>query len=136
MLIKTNKTKIKENNIINLVMSVTQWPAPDCVPTAWSDCLSRRIPGVCSGRHHSPPCSPVLPAKWRPRGPRLTWTHWNRRAGTEIIYYGWDYYIADTSAYNRSFPCMEATYPYAIKTQQMARNTPSRGLWMPSAVSL
>ena len=23
----------------------------------------------------------------------------------------------------RSFPCMEATYPYAIKTQQKARNT-------------
>ena len=29
--------------------------------------------------------------------------------GTERIYYGWDRYIADASAYNRSFPCMEAT---------------------------
>ena len=43
--------------------------------------------------------------------------HSDRWAGTEIIYYGWDYYIADTSAYNRSFPCMEATYPYAITNQ-------------------
>ena len=31
-------------------------------------------------------------------------------------------------AYNRSFPFIEATYPYAIKTQRKARNAPSR-LW-------
>ena len=30
-------------------------------------------------------------------------------AGTERIYYRWDHYIADSSPYNRSFPCMEAT---------------------------
>ena len=35
-------------------------------------------------------------------------TH-DRWAGTEIIYYGWDHYIADASTYNRSFPCTEAT---------------------------
>ena len=65
---------------------------------------------------------------WSPRGPRLTWRHCDRRTCRERIYYGWDQYIADASAYNRSFPCMEAkaTYPYAIKTQWKARNTPSR----------
>ena len=50
--------------------------------------------------------------------------HSHSWAGTEIIYYGWDYYIADTSVYNRSFPCIEATYPYAIKNQRKARNAP------------
>ena len=30
-------------------------------------------------------------------------------------------------AYNRTFQCMEANYPYAIKNQRGARNTPSRG---------
>ena len=29
-----------------------------------------------------------------------------------------------------SFPCMEATYPYAIKTQRKAGNAPSRELWV------
>ena len=29
---------------------------------------------------------------------------------------------------NRSFFCMEATYPYAIESQRKTRNTPSRGL--------
>ena len=29
-------------------------------------------------------------------------------------------------AYNRSFPCMEANYPYAIKNQRGARITPSK----------
>ena len=38
--------------------------------------------------------------------------------------------------YNRSFPCMEATYPYAIETQRKARNAPSRGLWVTWAGSL
>ena len=36
----------------------------------------------------------------------------------------------------RFFPCMEVTSPYAIKTQRRARNAPSRGLWVPQAVSL
>ena len=31
------------------------------------------------------------------------------------------------TVYNRTFPCMEANYPYAIKNQRGARNTPSRG---------
>ena len=31
------------------------------------------------------------------------------------IYYGWDHYIADAKAFNRSFPSLEAIYPYAIK---------------------
>ena len=52
-------------------------------------------------------------------------------AGSEIIYYRWDHYIADASAYNRSLPCMEVTYPYAIKTQRKVINAPSRGLWVP-----
>ena len=30
-------------------------------------------------------------------------------------------------AYNRTFQCMEPNYPYAIKNQRGARNTPSRG---------
>ena len=34
-------------------------------------------------------------------------------------------------AYIRTFPCMEATYPYAIKNQRKARNAHSRGLWVP-----
>ena len=29
-----------------------------------------------------------------------------------------------------SFPCMEATYTYAIKTQRKAGNAPSRELWV------
>ena len=29
--------------------------------------------------------------------------------------------------HNRTFPCMEANYPYAVKNQRGARNTPSRG---------
>ena len=29
-----------------------------------------------------------------------------------------------------TFPSMEATYPYAIKTQRKSRNTPGRGLWV------
>ena len=33
--------------------------------------------------------------------------------------------------YRRSFPCMEATYPYAIKNQRKARNAPSRGHFVP-----
>ena len=65
---------------------------------------------------------------WSPRGPRLTWRHCDRRTGTERIYYGRDHYIADTSAYNRSFPC---TYPYVIKKQRKARNAPSRGHFVP-----
>ena len=36
----------------------------------------------------------------------------------------------------RLFPCMEATYSYAVKNERKARNTPSRGLWVPWAVSL
>ena len=40
------------------------------------------------------------------------------------------------SAYKRSFPCMEAAYPYAIKNQRKIRNAPSRGLWVPWADSL
>ena len=31
---------------------------------------------------------------------------------------------------SRLFPCMEATYPYAIKNQRKARNAPSRGLYV------
>ena len=34
-------------------------------------------------------------------------------------------------AYNRSFPCIEATNPYAIKNQRKARNAPSRGHFVP-----
>ena len=47
---------------------------------------------------------------------------------------------------NRTFPCMEATYPYAIKNQQGASKIPPRGilrskapcwgLWMRRAGSL
>ena len=51
----------------------------------------------------------------------------DRWSCTERIFYGWDHYIADTSDYTRSFPCMEATYPYAIKNQRKTRNAPSRG---------
>ena len=40
-------------------------------------------------------------------------SHKNRWAGTERIYY-----VA--IIYNRPFPCMEATYHYAIKTQRKA----------------
>ena len=43
---------------------------------------------------------------------------------------GWDHYISEASAYNTSFQCMEATYPYAIKTQWKTINTPSRGPWV------
>ena len=32
--------------------------------------------------------------------------HCDGWAGTERIYYRWDHYIADASAYKRSFPCM------------------------------
>ena len=50
-------------------------------------------------------------------------------------------------AYNRTFPCMEANYPYAIKNQRGASKkplvggflrskAPSRGLWMRRAGSL
>ena len=50
-------------------------------------------------------------------------------------------------AYNRTFPCMEANYPYAIKNQRGASKkplvggflrskAPSRGLWMRGAGSL
>ena len=46
---------------------------------------------------------------------------------------------------NRTFPCMEANYPYAIKNQRGASKiplvggilrskAPSRGLWMPELV--
>ena len=31
------------------------------------------------------------------------------------IYYGFDHYIADAKAFNRSFASLEAIYPYAIK---------------------
>ena len=31
------------------------------------------------------------------------------------------------NAYNMTFPCMEANYPYAIENQRGARNTPIRG---------
>ena len=34
------------------------------------------------------------------------------------------------------FLSIEATYPYAMKHQQKARNAPSKRLWMPWAVSL
>ena len=61
--------------------------------------------------------------------------HCDRRPCIERIYYGLDQYIADTNSYNRSFPCMEATYPYTIKTQQKTRNAPSRGLWALGALS-
>ena len=45
-------------------------------------------------------------------------------------------------AYNRTFPCMEANYPYAIKNQRGASKyvgilrskAPSMGLWMPKLV--
>ena len=32
---------------------------------------------------------------------------------------------------NRTFLCMEATYPFAIENERKARNAPSRGLWVP-----
>ena len=49
------------------------------------------------------------------------------------------------AVYNRTFPCMEANYPYAIKNQRGASKiplvggilrskAPSRGLWMPELV--
>ena len=47
------------------------------------------------------------------------------------MYYRWSRYISDASSYNRSFPCMAATYPYAITTQRKARKTPGRGLSVP-----
>ena len=59
--------------------------------------------------------------------------HCDLRTDTERIYFGWDYHIADASAYNRSFPCMKTTNPYAIKTQRKAWNAPSRGLRVPWA---
>ena len=36
-------------------------------------------------------------------------------------------------AYKRTFPCMEANYPYTIKNQRRASNG-IRGLWMPELV--
>ena len=53
------------------------------------------------------------------RGPRFTLRHANRLACTERIYCGCYHCIGDSSAYNRSLPCMEASYPYAIKNQPL-----------------
>ena len=70
------------------------------------------------------------------RGHRFTLRYLEGEEGTERIHYGWDHYIADGAAFSRSFLCMEATYPYAIKTQRKTKNAPSRGLWVSWAVSL
>ena len=48
--------------------------------------------------------------------------------GTERIYCGLDHHIDGASAYNRSFQCMEATNPHAIKNQRKVRNVTSRVL--------
>ena len=68
----------------------------------------------------------IIANQSQPRYPRFTERHGDRWAGTDGIYYGWDYYIADASDCYRFFPCMEVTYPYAS----------SKGLWVPWAGSL
>ena len=56
---------------------------------------------------HVAPLNGRLVTDWRAlQGPKVISNRWT---GTERIYYGWDHYIVDTSAYNRFFPCMEAT---------------------------
>ena len=46
----------------------------------------------------------------------------------------WDYHIDDSSsACNRSFSCMKATYLYAVKNQGKAENVPCIGLLVPWA---
>ena len=54
------------------------------------------------------------------------------RHGNNLLWvHGWDHYIADTSPYNRSFPCMEATLmPYRPSKRQEMPLT-HRGLWKP-----
>ena len=49
---------------------------------------------------------PGLTTEWRPRGLRLP-RQCNRWTCTERICNKWDHYIADSSAYDRSFPCKE-----------------------------
>ena len=50
------------------------------------------------------------------------------------------FFMAYTAAYDRTFPCMESNYPYAIKNQRGASKKTqwikahSRGLWMPELV--
>ena len=47
--------------------------------------------------------------------------------GTERIYCGLDHHIDGASAYNRSFPCMEATYPICHKDTAKLKERPEEG---------
>ena len=119
------------------------WPAPTWRPGGrwW------RHTYMVAGRTPPPPV-PLPPPPWWCRGRtwwpasrpcrrwagRRGWCCWSwsspgdrvetnnivyRGAGTGRIYYRWDYYIADASAYNRSFPCN------AIKIAKAKRECPS-----------
>ena len=67
--------------------------------------------------------------------PYLSHGHWDggsvcphdHRDGGDLAQHQGDISSILIGAYNRTFPCMEANYPYAIKNQRGARNTPSRG---------
>ena len=67
----------------------------------------------------------------------LDWdqVEWSTPIGRDLsrLFSDWlDQDVAETdSTYNRSFPCMDGTYLYAIKNQRKTRNVLRSGLLVP-----
>ena len=84
-------------------------PSPRCSRCSPRGCWSWRSPSPSLGRRRSS----LAPLSRRDRLGK------GRPPGSSHHWRGWPHH--------RFSPCMEATYPYDIKNQRKARNTPSRG---------